>query len=166
MTVRCGDKAAAFGRGRAKRLLAFLTSARRDFGNCVPRELIVRKQFSSLPVADRFDIVHSLASARTELVRRLLVNVLRVDPSPLVRHEAAFVLGCLGGRKQAMAVRMALKSDTSFLVRHEAAMALAEIGAPEDIPTLTARLADRSPEVSISCHVALVRIRERSIQAH
>ena len=166
MTARSDGMAAAFGRSRAKRLLAFLKSARKNFGNCVPRELIVRKQFSSLPVADRFDIIHSLSSAKTELVRRLLINVLRVDPSPLVRHEAAFVLGCLGGRKQAMAVRMALKSDMSFLVRHEAAMALAEIGAPEDVPALTARLGDRSPEVSISCRVALVRIRERSIQAH
>ena len=122
-----------------------------------------RKSFGGPTVRLEPDVAE--AEARGEVVCRLLINVLRSDPEPLVRHEVAFVLGRVGGQKQVMAVRAALERDPSFLVRHEAAMALAEIGGPAEVPLLRKKLSDRSREVAISCYVALVHLSERTVAA-
>jgi HEAT repeat protein len=125
------------------------------------QEIILRKSFLSLEEAIRYDIVNNLVSIDNDLSRQLLMNILLNDPSPLVRHEAAFALGWIGDQTCAPVLRRALANDTSLLVRHEAAMALAEFSSNADIQSLEKGLQDRSKEVAISCQVALQRIRNR-----
>jgi HEAT repeat protein len=121
----------------------------------------IQELFSSLGVAARFDLIHSLAGVCKPTVRQLAAYVLQSDPSPLVRHEAAFILGCVGGNQELQVVRHALEADPSFLVRHEAAMAIAEIGGSGELPLLTKGMLDVSEEVVVSCEVAIARITQR-----
>jgi HEAT repeat protein len=125
------------------------------------QEIVLRKSFLSLQESTRYDIVNNLVSVDNDLSRQLLMNILLYDPSSLVRHEAAFALGWIGNETCAPMLRYALANDKSLLVRHEAAMALAEFSSKADIQSLESGLMDRSKEVSISCAVALQRIRER-----
>jgi hypothetical protein len=117
--------------------------------------------FFSLDETSRYSITNSMASMKNDLALRLLLAILDRDDSPLVRHEAAFALGCVGDETCRTALRRTLVEDDSFLVRHEAAMALGELGTVDDLPTLEHGLRDTSREVVISCEVALNRILER-----
>jgi HEAT repeat protein len=117
--------------------------------------------FFSFDECTRFSVANSLSSVQNNVSRILLTSVLQKDPSPLVRHEAAFAIGCVGDKGCLPVLRDALTADTSFLVRHEVAMALSELGGGEDIRVLKKGLSDKSREVAISCRVAIQRISER-----
>src|SRR2546426_12435658 len=69
-----------------------------------------------------------LADLRDEGAVSPLAKVLREDASPLVRREAAFVLGQLGFKSAVPALMEAMERDDSVLVRHESAVALGSIG--------------------------------------
>ncbi len=84
--------------------------------------------------AERFDIIGgileiNLDGAREEL-EFFLVHVLERDEDPVIRHEAAFVLGKLkdrntiDGNLASMALCLAASEDVSLIVRHEALEAL------------------------------------------
>jgi HEAT repeat protein len=117
--------------------------------------------FFTLDETDRYSITNSIASVGGELAKGLLIRILDHDGSPLVRHEAAFALGCVGDDSCRGPLKRTLIDDHSFLVRHEAAMALGELGTFDDIAALERGLKDESSEVAISCEVALNRILER-----
>jgi hypothetical protein len=149
-----------YPRRRIERLLILLSHESRGKDD-ERRTAFVIEHFPKMPVAGRFEIIHSLAAARSKPARALLIHALRTDPSPLVRHEAAFVVGYIGGPRELQEAQRALKQDPSFLVRHEAAMALAEIGTLSDLALLTECTADENEEVTISCEFAIARIRAR-----
>lgn len=109
----------------------------------------------------RFYIMHRISTAPTSTSRRLLVEILQKDQSILVRHEAAFALGCIGDLDDLPHVRRALLSDENSLVRHEAAMALGTMGRRREIPTLRRALSDRDPMVVQSCRAAITLIELR-----
>jgi deoxyhypusine monooxygenase len=78
------------------------------------------------------------------------------DPSALLRHELAYVLGQMGDAHAVPFLTEVLrKSHEHVMVRHECAEALGAIGQPESIPVLQQFLSDPNPEVSESCEVAL-----------
>jgi HEAT repeat protein len=117
--------------------------------------------FKSFDEPTRFNIANACAAINSENSRKLLVVILEKDRSLLVRHEAAFALGCVGNHGSVTSLRHALRCDSSFLVRHEAAIALSEVGSKRDIAILERGLKDRSREVAVSCRVALERIYAR-----
>lgn len=78
------------------------------------------------------------------------------DPSALLRHELAYVLGQMGDPHAVPFLTAVLrKPDEHVMVRHECAEALGAIGRPESVPVLQEFLSDPNPEVSESCEVAL-----------
>jgi len=78
------------------------------------------------------------------------------DPSALLRHELAYVLGQMGDPHAVPFLTAVLrKPDEHVMVRHECAEALGAIGQPESVPVLREFLSDPNPEVSESCDVAL-----------
>lgn len=132
-----------------------------ECGACI-EDFQLHGAFFSLDETSRYSITNSLTSMKSDNALGLLLAILDRDDSPLVRHEAAFALGCIGDETCRIALRRTLVEDDSFLVRHEAAMALGELGTIDDLPTLKQGLSDSSREVVISCEVALNRIQERS----
>jgi deoxyhypusine monooxygenase len=78
------------------------------------------------------------------------------DPSALLRHEVAYVLGQMQDPHAVPYLTEVLRKPMEHvMVRHECAEALGAIGQPESIPVLEEFLHDPNPEVSESCDVAL-----------
>lgn len=78
------------------------------------------------------------------------------DPSALLRHEVAYVMGQMQDAHAIPALtRTLMRDDEHVMVRHECAEALGAIGRPESVPVLEKYVHDPHPEVSESCVVAL-----------
>lgn len=78
------------------------------------------------------------------------------DPSALLRHEVAYVLGQMQDPHAVPFLTAVLeKPHEHVMVRHECAEALGAIGRKESIPVLERFRKDPNPEVSESCDVAL-----------
>jgi deoxyhypusine monooxygenase len=78
------------------------------------------------------------------------------DPSALLRHELAYVLGQMGDPHAVPFLTAVLrKDDEHVMVRHECAEALGAIGELASVPVLKEFLHDPHPEVAESCEVAL-----------
>lgn len=107
-----------------------------------------------LPLLLRVHAVCMLEHIGDERVVPVLCRVLKEDPSPLTRHEAAFTLGQLGHRSAVSALVEAMLSDVSPIVRHESAVALSSIGDDTVIPELQRAIADKEEDVSNSALIA------------
>ncbi len=90
----------------------------------------------------------------------LLGKVLEEDPDPVVRHEAAFVLGELADPAGVPALARAAEEDPSALVRHEAVEALGWIATPESERALRLALKDPVSEVVRTAEISLAMHRE------
>lgn len=78
------------------------------------------------------------------------------DPSALLRHEVAYVMGQMQDPHAIPFLTATLENEGEHvMVRHECAEALGAIGRPESVPVLQSFLRDPHPEVSESCEVAL-----------
>lgn len=110
----------------------------------------------SLPLFERYKAMFSLRNNGSKAAVLALCEGFK-DPSPLFRHEVAYVLGQL----QHAASVPALKSRTEDaaeheMVRHEAAEALGAIGTGECIDFLKGYSGDDVPVMlKESCQVAL-----------
>ncbi len=58
----------------------------------------------------------------------VLASTLKEDPSSVLRHEAAFLLGTLKNKKVISLLMYSIENDQSDLVRHEAIEALGDNG--------------------------------------
>lgn len=78
------------------------------------------------------------------------------DPSALLKHELAYVMGQMQDPAAIPFLTAVLeRPHEHVMVRHECAEALGAIGRPESVLVLQRYLADPNPEVSESCEVAL-----------
>ncbi len=96
-----------------------------------------------------------LADMKREDAIPALARALREDPSPLVRHEAAFAMGQLEFKSGVPSLLEAMARDESVLVRHESAVALGSIGDERARPGLMTALEDVDEDVRLSAEVAL-----------
>lgn len=94
----------------------------------------------------------------------IIVDVLRGDENPVVRHEAAFVLGKLyelGEVRGEMSLGQLCDSalgDGSVVVRHEAAEVLGSFDAGRAIATVRMLVDDPDPDVSATARLSLERL--------
>jgi HEAT repeat protein len=108
----------------------------------------------NLPLLLRVHSVCMLEHIGDESVVPALCRVLKDDPSPLTRHEAAFTLGQLGYRSATSALVDAMFSDPSPIVRHESAVALSSLGEDSVLPQLEKAIDDKDEDVSNSALIA------------
>ncbi len=109
----------------------------------------------------RYKVLTELIDMHYHAAPELLVEALQKDPSPLVRHEAAFGLGALRQRSCIHALVRAMLHDQNLMVRHEAAIALADIGDETTLGALERATRDECPEVVSSARYALQNVRLR-----
>jgi len=89
----------------------------------------------------------------------VLGKCLETDPSPIVRHEAAFSLGETANPKVAGPYLMkAVETDKNIFVVHEALLALATLGKELYVPFIKKYIKHPVPEVAESAEIALQRI--------
>ena len=114
--------------------------------------------FRSADNVTRYKIVTDLTELNYSRLVPFLIDVLENDPTPLVRHEAAFGIGVLGGARVAQTLARVLLCDESPTVRHESAIALAEIGSLGEIPALETATTDEDEGVALSATFAIQSI--------
>lgn len=82
------------------------------------------------------------------------------DPSVLLKHELAYVLGQMKDIRAIPFLNEVLEDEgQDEMVRHEAAEALGAIGAAESMPILERFKAHPCPAISETCDIAIDRIR-------
>lgn len=118
-------------------------------------QLRARLLDGKLPMFQRMRAVFALRNrGGPEAVEALAAAF--ADPSALLRHELAYVLGQMGDPHAIPFLTAVLeKAHEHVMVRHECAEALGAIGESVSVPVLQKFLTDPNPEVSESCEVAL-----------
>jgi len=122
---------------------------------CSTSELAITLQDQSVSLFKRYRAMFALRNLNTDESALALALALK-DPSALVRHEIAYVLGQMQRPITYDALSNCLRDTNEHrMVRHEAAEALGAIGGP-DAETLLAQYRDDSEAVvKESCDVAL-----------
>lgn len=119
-------------------------------------------------VPRRIRAIFGLKALRTSEAVKALEHSLRSDPSALVRHEIAYVLGQMRERSAIPTLKASL-NDTKedVMVRHEAAEALGAIGELDTLPVLQAYADDpQCPrELRETCHLAVEKIQNEQKSA-
>lgn len=91
----------------------------------------------------------------------ILAYSLQNDPSPIVRHEAAYTLGEKQNKLCIEPLIQAIKNDSHKIVVHEAMLALANLGAinyPESQTTILGQLHYPDEDVVDTAEIALQRL--------
>lgn len=118
-------------------------------------ELRARLLDRGLPMFQRMRAVFALRNRGGPAAVEALAAAF-ADPSALLRHEIAYVLGQMSDPHAVPYLTAVLeRTDEHVMVRHECAEALGAIGEVASIPALQKFLHDPRPEVSESCEVAL-----------
>lgn len=110
---------------------------------------------TSLPLFERYRAMFTLRNNGSNAAVKALCAGLK-DPSPLFRHEVAYVLGQLANEVSAEALMESTADPAEHeMVRHEAAEALGAIGTPECVEFLEKYKDDGTIMLRESCQVAL-----------
>jgi deoxyhypusine monooxygenase len=107
----------------------------------------------------RIQAAFHLENIADEASIKAMAQCLFTDPSPIVRHEAAFALGETAAPKLAGPHLMkAIEEDSSVFVAHEALMALGTLGDTSFIPFIKKFLPSDDPDIAESAEIALQRL--------
>ncbi len=98
----------------------------------------------------------------SDAVHQRLCVLLREDPVPEVRTEAARALGVAGGPGESIEPLVAALDDSSAAVRRAATLALGRIQDPRGVDALVAALAER-PELWREASAALASVGDRDL---
>ncbi|HEX4466740.1 MAG TPA: HEAT repeat domain-containing protein, partial [Solirubrobacteraceae bacterium] len=102
------------------------------------------------PLHERMLSLHQLGKEerKTPMRVELLREVLASDPDPVIRHDAAFVLGAMMAEEAEEALVAAALHDPSFLVRHESFESLAFFPPTANVmAAIEAGVSDAHPDV-------------------
>lgn len=133
-----------------------------DFSRQLRTELSASSAFRRLEALE--NLASGIGGGDGARVEEILVNVLRADENPVVRHEAAFILGKLyesGDVRGEMTLGQLCDSalcDRSVVVRHEAAEVLGYFQAGRAIATLQILSDDPDPDISATARISLERL--------
>ncbi|OWZ61337.1 deoxyhypusine hydroxylase [Cryptococcus neoformans] len=114
----------------------------------------------NVPLHERFRALFMLKAVGGDEVVDIVSEGLK-DPSPLLKHELAYILGQLLNTRALPTLSRVLENPTGehcSMVRHEAAEALGAIGAEESLPILRKYMQDENREVRETCEVAVGKI--------
>lgn len=94
---------------------------------------------------------------------KILCNILSKDPSLVIRHEAAFILGSSKDKRALSPLVKAIRNDSSNLVRHEAIESLGDLGirSKRIIELLEQLLKDKNVFIRDTAKIALATINMR-----
>lgn len=122
----------------------------------------------SAPPVERMDCLEELIEGDLdfdpEYVEEALVRILASDEDPVVRHEAAFILGKLhqrgkiSGRRAIEQLCRSALSDSSVIVRHESAETLGYFDDPRAAAALEKLAGDPHPDVAATAQIGLARM--------
>ncbi|KAK4685851.1 deoxyhypusine monooxygenase, partial [Tremellales sp. Uapishka_1] len=112
------------------------------------------------PLHERFRALFMLKAVGGDEVVGIVAEGLK-DPSPLLKHELAYVLGQLANPLAVPILETVLVNPASShcsMVRHEAAEALGALSSESSLPLLRKYMSDPSREVRETCEIAVGKI--------
>ena len=112
------------------------------------------------PLHERFRALFMLKAVGGDEVVKIISQGLS-DPSPLLKHELAYVLGQMSNPLAISTLESVLIDQNhqhTSMVRHEAAEALGALSSEGSLPLLRRYLKDPSREVRETCEVAIGKI--------
>lgn len=124
-------------------------------------DIVTQLLSGKFPVASRMRAIFGLKGLNTATAVCALEQSLRQDPSALVRHEVAYVLGQMRCKKSLPTLCAVLNDQgEDVMVRHEAAEAMGAIGDCSVVPLLTkyAEDVEIAREIRETCVLSLARI--------
>ncbi len=107
---------------------------------------------------ERVQSAFQLAGNRDPDSLDALIKAMLTDPSPVVRHECAFVLGETKLFHIGKYLMQAVENDSSSIVKHEALSSLGSLGDPSSIPFIEKYLDHPDATVRDSAEMARERI--------
>lgn len=115
------------------------------------------------PLHERFRALFTLKAVggTSPEVVDILGEGLDKDPSDLLKHELAYVLGQIGDERGVPVLEKVVKNEEGKhgeMVRHEAAEALGALSSLSSIPLLTHYLDDAARSVRETCRIAIDKI--------
>ncbi|KAK1923996.1 putative Deoxyhypusine hydroxylase [Papiliotrema laurentii] len=125
----------------------------------VLRDTLLNTQ-GSTPLHERFRALFMLKAVGGDEVVQIISEGLN-DPSPLLKHELAYVLGQLRNDKAIPTLEGVLvnaEGKHCSMVRHEAAEALGALSSESSLPLLRKYLDDPAREVRETCEIAVGKI--------
>ena len=116
----------------------------------------LRKNLKDKNPARRRKALFALRSNSIEIFKKVIVS----DSSPVIRHEAAFLLGRSKNKEAVDILIQAIKTDTSDLVRHEAIEALGDSGINNTKVKvlLQSLMKDKNPFIRDTARIALLTL--------
>lgn len=118
------------------------------------------KLFTGTPEQRIQAIFHLLTESDDKSIQ-IIAHSLHNDPSPIVRHEAAYILGEKDNILAIHPLINAIQNDTAEIVVHESALALAnlgQLGYPESRTVLSALLKSSDENIVDTAEIALQRL--------
>eukprot|EP00163_Fabomonas_tropica_P017777 TRINITY_DN3152_c0_g1_i1.p1 TRINITY_DN3152_c0_g1~~TRINITY_DN3152_c0_g1_i1.p1 ORF type:complete len:311 (+),score=76.29 TRINITY_DN3152_c0_g1_i1:173-1105(+) len=116
---------------------------------------------ASAPMAKRMRAVFTLKNLKHPACVDILAKAFN-DPSALLRHEVAYVLGQMQLTSAIPKLNQVLENEKEDgMVRHEAAEALGAIGEEQSIEILEKYMKDPVVEVAETCQIAHGKIKEK-----
>ncbi|GFZ46890.1 deoxyhypusine monooxygenase [Saitozyma sp. JCM 24511] len=112
------------------------------------------------PLHERFRALFMLKAVGSDEVVQIISEGL-ADPSPLLKHELAYVLGQLGRPSAIPTLESVLVNSQNqhcSMVRHEAAEALGALSSESSLPLLRKYFDDPAREVRETCEIAVGKI--------
>ncbi len=107
---------------------------------------------------ERVQAAFHLAGRRDKSSLQSLLQALLTDPSPVVRHECAFILGETKLSYVGEFLMKAVENDASPLVKHEALSSLGSLGDPSYILFIQGYLDHPDEIIRESAEIAVERI--------
>lgn len=102
--------------------------------------------------------MHGLERAKTDRAANVLCDVLRNEPSAVLRRKAAWTLNTMGHAAAIEALIQALQKDEDGGVRQNAATALGSVPDPRCTAPLVAVLSDKDPELRECAVIGLKKL--------
>jgi HEAT repeat protein len=109
----------------------------------------------SWPAFMKLRAVNAIINDRLRSSVPQLVELLRTDQNPIVRHESAFALGELGYREAIPHLQRSLLEDPDTIVRHEAAFGLGLMKLEEALSVLRSAPPDAEEVVRETVKIAI-----------
>ncbi len=132
-------------------------------------KILKKTGFDSLQPVQKIEFLTRIkesANMRGRLIETFLVEVLKQDADPIVRHEAAFVIAHVRACKRMIgslalhALCISAEKDQSLIVRHEALEALGEFPEPQALKTIVKFITSRNNDLRATARISLAKIQQ------
>ncbi|MCE7733727.1 MAG: HEAT repeat domain-containing protein [Candidatus Heimdallarchaeota archaeon] len=115
-------------------------------------------KFGSMTSEERIQYVFNTLNTNSEEYRSDVASLLMNDPSPVVRHEAAYIFGEIEDRSCSEFLINAIQNDNNRFVVHEALLALSNRGEAKTKFIIKKQINNSDSDIADTAQISLERL--------